>query len=130
MKIKYSLNVVAVALLSVWYTGCDMGYPPIVVNQYKEPIEISLLFNGGDVRETGIRLPANTEFVQRRKGLAIYEIDVRESSGRMRRYSLADFEAARANRTVSFEVWFLTAQGLKLGDKTDFDNLLKSRHYR
>lgn len=115
-------------VLCLCLVGCDPAYPPVIVNQYSAPIELSVSFNSGDIWERGIRLAPGTAFVQRRKGLIIEEITVKESSGKMRNYGAADFEAARSKRRVDFEVWFLTEPGLKLGDKQDLRHLRARKH--
>jgi hypothetical protein len=117
----------ALGLLLVWLTGCDNGYPPIVVNAYKVPVEISITFVGVSQPTAGV-LPAGIEVVQRRKGLQIEAITVKEPSGKMREYRLADFEKARSLRTVKIEVWILNEEGLKLGDKEDLRAIQRRRH--
>jgi hypothetical protein len=100
------------------------------VNGYAEPIEISVSFtNDSNVPpQTGIRLPPMTEFVQRRKGLKIEEIRVKESSGTLRTYRSADLEDARSKRKVDFEVWTLSEKGLKLGDREDLRKLRNGKN--
>src|SRR4051794_563526 len=97
MRIKSILKLCAAGLVWVCIAGCDMGYSPMIVNEYDEPIELSLTFNGGEIRQTAT-LPPHTPLVQRQKGLAIYEILLKTASGGVRKYSLPDFEAARRKR--------------------------------
>jgi hypothetical protein len=117
----------ALIILCSCLVGCDSAYPPVIVNAYAQPIEISVSFTGGIPPETGIRLASMTEFVQRRKGLKIEEITVKEQSGKLHFYRSADFEGARSERKPNFEVWILSANGLKLGDKEDLRKLMAER---
>lgn len=114
--------------LCLCLVGCDLGYPPVVINGYNESIEISLSFNGGKFLETKGLLPPNEEFVQRRKDLKIDKITVKEKSGKLHTYLSADLEKIRSSQKTEFEVWILTEAGLKLGDKEFLLELRRSKH--
>jgi hypothetical protein len=104
-----------------------MGYPPVVVNGYRAPAEITVSFVGTSQRASGV-LPAGSELVQRQKNLEVSEISVKEPSGHQRIYRLLDLEALRSKRKVDFEVWFLSEQGLNLGGKEDLRQFKADKH--
>lgn len=103
--------------------GCESAYPPIVFNGYAIPIEISVSFTTTIAQESKIQLLSNTELVQNRTGLQIKEIVVHESTGKERVYGSAELLNARSKQQTAFEIWILTEQGLRLGDKEDLRRL-------
>ena len=111
------MRTLILAVACLWLVGCDPAYPPVIVNQYGDQIEIAVSFNGGDIWEREIKLEPNTVFVQRHKGFAIDEIIVKESSGKPRHYRATDFTTIRSNRKTEYEVWILSEEGLRLGDQ-------------
>jgi hypothetical protein len=115
-------------LLCLSLVGCDPVYPPVILNEYADSIEMSVSFMNDVPAQTGLKLPPKTEFIQRHKGLVIKEITVKEPSGNLRLYRQADFEDARAKQKVDFEVWILSEQGLKLGNKDDLKKFRLEKH--
>jgi hypothetical protein len=100
----------------------------VILNEYAGSIEISVSFTNDVPTQTGLKLPPKTEFIQRRKGMVIKEITVREPSGNLRLYQQSDFEDARSKQKVNFEVWILSEQGLKLGNKEDLKKFRMEKH--
>jgi hypothetical protein len=112
-----------ILILGVLLVGCDPAYPPIIFNAYNEPIEISVSFSNGASPETAMQLSPKTELVQRRKGLNIESITVKEASGKTRTYLKSDLENARAKGKAGVEIWMLSADGLRLGDENELREL-------
>ena len=124
MIMKYCVFLI----LCLSLVGCDLVYPPVILNEYAGSIEISVSFTNDVPTQTGLKLPPKTEFIQRRKGMVIKEITVREPSGNLRLYQQSDFEDARSKQKVNFEVWILSEQGLKLGNKEDLKKFRMEKH--
>lgn len=118
MKKARTTSLLGACILLVAFAGCDKGYPPIIANGCGFSVDISLSFAGVPQPSSGV-LPAGSEVVQRRKGLNLIEIRLKEPSGRLRVYGKTELDAARMNTRVELEVWILSEQGLRLGDKED-----------
>lgn len=119
--------LLGLVLLGFFLTGCDPVYPPVVMNGYSEPVEVSLSFAGNIPSQVGIRLPPKTKYVQRRQGLRVLEITIKRASGVLQSYRESDLEAARSTRKVQFEVWIISETGLKLGDKEDISRIMRGK---
>ena len=103
--------------------GCDPANPPVIVNGYSEPVEISISFTNDIPAIIGIKLPPNKELVQRRKGLELATITVKESSGALHVYDFAKIKQIRSNQNIDFEVWIISKDGIRLCNKSDLQKL-------
>lgn len=112
------MRVYIVLALSILLVGCDSAYPPIIANDYNQPIEITVSFTNGESL-SGIRLLPRVELVQRRKGLNIRQITVVEPSGTQRVFGAVELRDVRSGRKIEFEVWILSESGIRLRTKED-----------
>ncbi len=119
MSLKHSIIA---GCLWLGLAACEHAYPPVIVSEYKAPIEISARFSGQD--EDKINLAPGGVFVQNRKNLQIEHVTIKEPSGELRTYARSDFDKARAGRKVAFEVWVFSEQGLSL----EGQDYLRKRH--
>jgi hypothetical protein len=108
--------------LCLCLVGCDPVYPPVIFNEYKAPIEISVSFKNAPA-QTAIRIPPNSAFFQRHKNFVIEEIKVIEPSSNVRTYHSIDLEKARSNQNSDYEVWVLSETGLRFAGKKDLQKL-------
>jgi hypothetical protein len=113
-------------LLLPCLTGCEKGYPPVVANAYQTPVEILIAFVGVAQPVGGV-LPAGCELVQHRQGLILESVTIKEGSGKLRIYKASDFTTVRGNRVLKTEVWFVSEDGLKLGDEKDLWELKRNK---
>ncbi len=123
---KKLMRLVSAMLLLLGLAGCDNGYSPVVVNAYDYPVEITIHFVGEAPSVVGI-LPSGRELVQRRKGLEIKEIHVKEPSGRLHIYESTELNRMRAANSHSFEIWILSESGIALGDERYLKRLQRNR---
>jgi len=120
------LNVVTQAIFCSCLAGCDAALAPVILNQYKDVVHISVAFKNGP-SAPNVRLEPNTGLMQRKKGLVIAEISVTEPSGRVRVYKLPEFDRLRVNQKATYEVWSLSEVGVDLHDKAFYKTHLKDK---
>ena len=115
-------------LICTFLIACDPYHPPIVANAYDEPIEVSIAFKNSSPPQTGMLIEPGSALIQHKKHLEITEIRVKEVTGRLHVYGTADFDALLSKRKVDFEVWILSPEGLKLGDKAYLHQFLRRKN--
>jgi len=128
MKIL-NFNLTIFGILFFCLTGCDKGYPPVVVNEYPAPVEILIVYDGHVTPTKGI-IPSMTELVQRQEGRMIVEIKVTDSIGNIHDYQLSELNHIRSETKTDFEIWILNSSGIRLGTRDELQKVIENRDHK
>jgi hypothetical protein len=125
--LKRLIRVFILPLLLFFSTGCDIAYPPIIVNLYDQPVKISIIYEDPESPVNSIELEPKVEFFHRRKGSRVGEMNVKTSAGELRTYPSGHLEQAREKFRTDYEVWVFSERGLDLKGKEFLLEFQKNR---
>jgi hypothetical protein len=125
MKRIYSLALIFF-LAGCRFLPADRAFPPVIVNEEKTSIEITVSFEDGTT-QSQLVLESRVDFWQRAKHKKIVGLRIKEPAGKGVVYSSDDFSKLRAVNGSEFEVWSISEAGLRLLNHQQFEKLYRAK---